>query len=738
MTRAYLTALLLLLSASNRADTLYQWRNITVGAGGFAPNVIFSEAEPGLAYLRTDMGGVYRWDAKLGRWLPLQDGMAESSYFGIESIAADPKDPEVVHVAAGMYKNQPSAMLSSFNRGKTWQVTPVPFAMGGNEPGRGLGERLAIDPNNTRHLLFGSRFDGLWRSTDQGASWHKVDSFPHAGIGLPDSPWASQGGVSFVVFSGRCVFAGVADHQGTGLYRSDDNGESWRKIAGGPALLPVQAAAGDDRLYVTYSDGIGPNGVTKGAVFSLDLDSEQWQDITPPPPAAEGGLMSQSAEGGFMGLSVSRQQPQRVAVATMNRWQPGDTIYLSDNGGKTWRELASRSQRAVRATPYLRWGNAEADFGWWIAGLAFNPYNDQELVYTTGATVYRTQHANDNILRWQPWVEGVEQTAIITLTSPPAGPELLSGFGDISGFAHTDFDHSPAHMLTNPLFANTNSIHYAPLAPNLVVRSGTPPHRAKGPIPTLAWSQDHGLSWQPLQIPALNMGLTGDPQRYDLSGNHAITLSADGKTFMFLAPVPQLSRDRGLHWMPVKGLPLHARPVADPSNPDRFFALDFNTGEVYASRDGGASFTAQGSEGLPSGLAAERPRNREQAWPLLAAPGAEGELWLVSREGLYRSRDGGKSFQRIDGDLRVEQLSFGKPAPGQQHATLFAIGHRDGTKAIWRSDDSGQHWLRVNDDDHQYGQRFRVISGDPRHYGRVYLGTDGRGILMGEPLSKHP
>src|SRR5215213_1425464 len=51
---------------------LYQWKSVTVGAGGFAPNIIFSRAEAGLAYLRTDMGGAYRWDDRAKCWIPLQ------------------------------------------------------------------------------------------------------------------------------------------------------------------------------------------------------------------------------------------------------------------------------------------------------------------------------------------------------------------------------------------------------------------------------------------------------------------------------------------------------------------------------------------------------------------------------------------------------------------------------------------------------------------------------------------
>jgi xyloglucan-specific exo-beta-1,4-glucanase len=53
-------------------------------------------------------------------------------------------------------------------------------------------------------------------------------------------------------------------------------------------------------------------------------------------------------------------------------------------------------------------------------------------------------------------------------------------------------------------------------------------------------------------------------------------------------------------------------------------------------------------------------------------------------------------------------------------------------QAIFRSDDAGRTWARINDDRHQFGTQ-QVVSGDPRIYGRVYLGTNGRGVLYGDP-----
>ena len=166
-------------ASAQTTQQAYIWRNVKVGAADSFPGIVFSRVEKGLVYLRSDMGGCYRWDDSQKQWIPLQDPMAESSYFGGESIAPDPIDANTVYVAAGMYRSDPSAMLRSHDRGKTWDVFPVSFRMGGNEDGRGVGERLAIDPNDTSILFFGSRNDGLWRSTDSARDVDESRRFSH-------------------------------------------------------------------------------------------------------------------------------------------------------------------------------------------------------------------------------------------------------------------------------------------------------------------------------------------------------------------------------------------------------------------------------------------------------------------------------------------------------------------------------------------------------------------------------
>ncbi len=713
-------------SGTENTATGYTWKNVKVGAGGFAPNLIFSRVEKNLAYLRTDNGGAYRWHQPARRWLPLQDSMTESNYFGIESIAPDPRNAEVVYAAAGMYRHEEAAILRSRTRGDTWEIVRVPFRMGANEDGRGLGERLAVDPNNTSILYFGSRHDGLFRSSDYGTTWKKVKSFPHAGLGLPAGGAPTNAGISFVIFDpaggghagSQNIYVAVADPGERHLYRTRDGGRTWSTVANQPAsrLLPVKAELDSQgTLYIAYCNGIGPNGVTDGAFFKLDTHTDAWTDITPEKGASR-------PAGGYMAFSLDAQKPGTLMVATMNRWNPHDTIWRSVDGGNTWRDIAPLSSRDVSASPFLLWGDKEADFGWWMASLAIDPFNSMHVAYITGATLYATHGITDNKdIQWRPWVEGIEQTAIITLASLPEGPALLSGFGDLSGFAHEHLDTSPSLQFINPVFANTNTIDYAGLSPAIVVRSGTPAHRSDGHGPALAYSRDYGRSWETIK----------EPRHDGKTGDIAIVVSADGKRFILCAPLPVWTQDFGKTWQQVKGLPRNARPVADKRDPDIFYAMDFENSRIFVSDDGGTNFMPLATTGLPAHIQADQPTWREIAWPLMAAP--DGDLWFVSRSGLFRSEDGGQSFRQMPGELAVQALSFGKPAGAGKKHTLYAIGARNNKRAIWRSDDSGVHWAQLNDEHHQYGQRLRALAGDLQHHGRVYVGTDGRGIIYGEP-----
>ena len=189
------------------------------------------------------MGGAYRWNQADKTWVPLNDDLPrDSNFLGIESMAADPVDANKVYLAAGTYTGSwvgNGAILRSNDKGNTWNTVDMPIKMGGNENGRSMGERLAIDPNQPSILYFGSRKDGLWKSTDSGAKWDKVAGFTASdgdkGIGIPLVFFDKESGAK-----GKptpAVYAAVANNEGS-LYRSTDAGATWK--------LRAQAADGRD------------------------------------------------------------------------------------------------------------------------------------------------------------------------------------------------------------------------------------------------------------------------------------------------------------------------------------------------------------------------------------------------------------------------------------------------------------------------------------------------------------
>lgn len=722
-----LGAVLAIMPAGGAMAEKYLWQPVVIGGGGYVPGLVFSRAERDLAYLRTDIGGAYRWDAAQSRWVALMDGMAETRFMGVESLAPDPVDPARIYAAVGMYVGEKAAILASSDRGRSWRVTPVPFAMGGNEDGRGLGERLAIDPRHPETLLFGSRHDGLWRSMDRGQSWQRLSTSPYAGQGAPARN-QTHGGVGFVVFDPHSdrVVAGVADSGHAGLWVSHDRGDSWTALPAGPAgLLPVRADFdADGTLYVVYDDWIGPNGVGHGAIQALAPDGA-WRDITPP---------SAGAEGGFGAVAADPANPGVLVATSLDRWHPGDTVWRSRDGGRHWVDLAG--PRDATYSPFLDALDGSKAMGHWMTALAIDPFAPGHVAYGTGATVMAARNADQATPAWQVWTQGVEETAPLALDVTSAGT-LVSGLGDIGGFVHQRLDRSPPVPFLDPFLPNTNAIDHAGLNPAILVRSGTARHPDPATVITLALSRDGGQHWAPIRVPALKASADSPAQRYDVTGDASIVVGADGGAIVVNTPIPLVTRDDGKTWAPCQGLTDGARVIADKVDPALFYAIDFSTGMIWASNDRAASFAQVAAQGLPVDLTPARPWGREAPMPLVAAPGHAGELWLLLAGTLWHSRDGGKTFATNSrNDIWFGVFGLGAPARGSKWTTLYAWGGADGKSGLWRSIDGGGEWLPINDADHRWGGAVHVIAGNPAKFGEVYVGAGGRGIFIGAPAGK--
>ncbi|WP_097867273.1 sialidase family protein [Streptomyces sp. rh34] len=692
----------------------HRWRTAVIGGTGFVTGVLFHPRVKGLAYARTDIGGAYRWDSRTRAWVPLTDhlGWDDWNLLGVEAMAVDPHHPDRLYLAVGTYAqswSEDGAVLRSEDRGATWARTDLPVKLGANEDGRGTGERLVVDPADSDTLWLGTRHDGLWKSADRGATWARA--------GFGPEPVADGQGITLLVAAGRTLYAGWADG-GSALYRRR-SGATWEPVPGQPegvaARVPVRAAydTAIRTLHVTYADAPGPNGQSDGSVHALNTVTGAWSDITPVRP---GGTTSDGSPDtfGYGGVAVDSQRPGTLVVTTNNRWADIDTVFRSTNGGRTWESLKDRAVLDVSETPYLRWGEPRPKFGWWIQAVAIDPFDSRHIVYGTGATLYGTR----DLVHWAPEIRGLEESAVRQLISPPeGGAHLISGLADIGVMYHDSLTASPPRgMATNPLFGTSTGLAMADRRPSYVVRTGWS-SSGNG-----AWSGDGGQSWKPFASQPDIASTAPGP----------IATSADGDTLLWSfvhwdgsTYATHRSTDNGATWAEVPTFPRGGTPVADPWDPRRFYAYDTVNGTVVRSVDGGRTFTAAAT-GLPAG---------DSQFRLAVTPGRSGHLWLSAKwNGLYRSVDGGATFTKVDSCWASYTLGFGKAAAGADHPTIFQVGATDQITAVLRSDDEGASWTRVNDDAHQWGWIGETITGDPRIHGRVYLGTNGRGVQYADPV----
>ncbi|MFD9482616.1 RICIN domain-containing protein [Streptomyces sp. NPDC059991] len=672
----------------------YVWNNAQVVGGGYVDGLVFNPREKGLLYARTDMGGAYRWDAAAEQWIPLTDWAGEKDWnlLGIDSLATDPVDPNRFYAAAGTYTNDwagNAELLRSTDRGRTFKRTALPFKLGANEHGRGAGERLVVNPADNGTLLLGTRKNGLWRSTDHGVTWSQVSSFP-----VKDGA-SSGAGIAFVTYGpagSRTVYVGVAD-KSTSLYRSTDGGSTWQAVSGQPTGQMPQhgVVSGDGSLYLTYANSIGD--ATAGSVWKYTPAGGAWKDISP----SQGNY-------GFSGLAVDPQKPSTVMVTTLHRWWPQDELYRSTDGGTTWKAQAAKSERDASGAPYVGTG-----IGHWMTALAIDPFNSGHVLYGTGSGIWRSKDAgatdNGGTSHWIVGARGLEETSLMDAIAPPGGATVITSMGDLGGFRYDSLTKVPAGRLQNPMMITSTDIDFAQSNPSAMVRVG------RGGAKDGAYSTDGGSSWNPFRTEPVDSADSGQ-----------VALAADGSAIVWTQAdqAPYRSTDKGASWSKVSGLGTGAVVVADRSSAKTFYSLAGGT--LYASTDGGANFTARATN-LPAGR-------------LTAVPGIAGDLWISgSGKGLLHSTDGGRTFTTLKTVESASALGFGKAAPGADYQALYLIGTFKDVTGVFRSTDKGATWVRVNDDAHQWGSigGVGVITGDPDTYGRVYVGTNGRGLQYGDP-----
>ena len=709
----------------------FSWQSVNTQGMGYVTGLVIHPLAPNDIYIRTDVGGAYRFERSNQYWIPLLDhyGRLESEIYGIESIAVDPTDANTVYIAAahgrtitGSNVFTPAEVLVSRDRGATWADTGLAaqgLYIGANDPYRGTtGERLAVDPNQPGVIYFGTRQNGLWRGVNASAplkNWTQV-----AG-GMP--PSGTSPGVTFVLFdttggvtgSGatRNIYAGV---YGSGVYASTDGGLSWSLLGG--ATNPVRAAiASDGTLFVTFG---GDEGGTTGSVARYRAG--QWTDITP-----------QQNGKSYAGISVDPTNPQ-IVVAAVNA---GMQVYRSLDQGNTWTAITIGPfsyQPQYYPSGAGMWGNA---------ALVIDPAKPTRVWQTNGYGVVETDDITASTTTWSWRMTNLEELVVQKIKVPPvvavpgtsqAGADLISAVGDMVGFRHASRDIVPRAPTDHfPYVAQATGIAYCASQPQNAAFVGWDETNVASPMSGI--TADNGLTWK--HIPSTSPGTGGK-----------IAMASDNPANMVWAPhnaTPQYTLDGGntWHFATYNGAPLPPSwqllnewwtadvLAADQVAPATFYYFD--NGNFYSSSDGGATWTL-----------------RNSAWPIdphwvlavsiVPNPAKAGDIWMAFAPNsnqtwtypLLHSSDGGATFTVLNSVKSANFVAFGK---GLSAATPAIYIHGQvpnaSADAIYQSLDMGATWTQISDPTVMQFGEINSLEGDMRTRDLVYVGNSGRGIFYG-------
>ncbi|MVT08348.1 T9SS type B sorting domain-containing protein [Chitinophaga tropicalis] len=696
-----------------RAQTAsYVWKNAPIGGGGFVTGIVTHKTS-GDRYCRTDVGGAYRWDAANNKWIELLDWLDESEngFYGVEALALDPQNPNNVYMLCGTsYINSGrTAILKSTDKGNTFTYTDVTakFKAHGNGPGRGNGERLVVDPNNSNILFCGTRANGLWKSTDAGLTWNL------AWNGVTTTP--NENGICFVVYdpSGSVVggatqtmYIGVSRTGGANIYKSTDGGTTFTDISATTGFMPRRAALQGTTMYVTYSDDAGPQSSGgDGKLYKLNTATGLWTNVTP----------VHSKDYSYGGVSIDPTNVNRVVVSSCGLyWNNqfgtgwGDFVFLSTDGGSTW--TLKNGRNATYDSNGMGWSDGGAVN--WMDCIEFDQSNLSKVRVVGGGGIYTCSDITAVNPTWKYDVIGIEETALLDGISIPGGP-VISSFGDVTGFVHEPLTSYPANKLA-PSDQNNQSIAYAAGNTSKVVRAAN-----TGSV--VYYSTDKGASWMGC---ATNKGTDG-----------RVAISADGGTILHCpggSATTYYTTNNGGAWSDCSGVSLRdASPVADQVNPNYFYIYNPTNGQMLRSSNKGVSFSVAGTPGAST---ANYPW---EAALIRTVPGFEGHVWVpLGRNGLKYSTNYGAAYTTVSNVTYCKTVGIGKAMSGSSYPVIFIWGTVSGVTGLFRSTDQGATWTRINDDAHKFAGAPLLI-GDMNVAGRVYMSAGGgRGLIYWEENNK--
>ncbi len=307
-----------------------KWRMIGPHRGGRTVGAVGVPQQPNTFYIGVNNGGVWKTTDYGRTWFPIFDDQPTGS---IGDVVVAPSNPNVIYVGCGEGLQRPDlsvgdGMYKSTDAGKTWIHLGLKDAqqIGG----------LAIDPTNENRVFvaalghpYGPNTErGIYRTTDGGKNWEKV-LYKDENTGAiqitidPKNPAI----VYAVLWAGRQGpwENGAWNGKESGLFKSTDGGTTWKKLTTG---LPTTeqglgrigfciAPSDPNRMYATVDAG------QSGGIYRSDDAGETWKRMV-----NDNRYWGRAAD--FAELKCDPRNADIVYSANIVTWK-------STDGAKTWK-----------------------------------------------------------------------------------------------------------------------------------------------------------------------------------------------------------------------------------------------------------------------------------------------------------------------------------------------------------------------------------------------------------------
>ncbi|MFO0267053.1 MAG: WD40/YVTN/BNR-like repeat-containing protein, partial [Cyclobacteriaceae bacterium] len=305
------------------------WRMIGPFRAGRTVGAVGVPSQPSVFYMGVNNGGVWKTDDYGRTWHPIFDRESPGS---VGDIAVSPSNPNIVYVGTGEGLHRPDlaigeGIFKSTDGGITWQHV-------GLKDVQQVG-RLVVHPTNSDivfvaglgHPYGANEERGVFRTTDGGKTWTKV-------LYLNANTGAIQ--VELDPNNANTVYADLWEHRegpwengsfsgpNSGLYKSTDGGSTWRKLTTGLPTgeqglgrIGIAIAPGNSqRLYATV------DARQLSGIYRSEDGGESWQRVS-----TDGRVFGRGSD--FAELKVHPKNPDVVFSANV-------ASYKSLDGGKTW------------------------------------------------------------------------------------------------------------------------------------------------------------------------------------------------------------------------------------------------------------------------------------------------------------------------------------------------------------------------------------------------------------------